>query len=209
VIFDVQRVGPSTGLPTAPRRRPDLHRAPVPRDTQQILLLPGSVEECFSLSVDAFDVAERFQTPVFVLTDLDLGMNNWMAEPFSYPDRPIDRGKVLARKPWRSWGGSPLQGRRRRRRGLAHAAGTPHPKAPTSRAHGHDENAAYSENSRSSPATWTGSRPVRRAREPLPQPELHGTGRARVGVIAYGSSDPAIRESRTSSAPRPGSRPTT
>jgi 2-oxoglutarate ferredoxin oxidoreductase subunit alpha len=80
VIFDVQRVGPSTGLPTRTAQGDVISTALLSHgDTQQILLLPGSVEECFSLAVEAFDVAERFQTPVFVLTDLDLGMNNWMA----------------------------------------------------------------------------------------------------------------------------------
>ena len=67
-------------------------------DSHHILLLPGSVEECYSMAMDAFDLAERFQTPVFLMTDLDLGMNNWMADPLPYPDRPLDRGKVLRTK---------------------------------------------------------------------------------------------------------------
>ncbi len=85
VIFDVQRIGPSTGLPTrtAQRRRlPALITYPMV--IPNILwLLPGSVEECYSLALDAFDLAERFQTPVFFLSDLDLGMNNWMSDPFT------------------------------------------------------------------------------------------------------------------------------
>ena len=59
------------------------------------MLLPASAEECFELTMQAFDLAERFQTPVFVMTDLDLGMNNWMSDPFPYPTKPLDRGKVL------------------------------------------------------------------------------------------------------------------
>jgi len=200
VIFDVQRVGPSTGLPTRTAQGDLISTALLSHgDTQQILLLPGSVEECFSLSVDAFDVAERFQTPVFVLTDLDLGMNNWMAEPFSYPDRPIDRGKVLDEEALEKLGGfaryKDVDGDGVGWRTLP---GTPHPKAAYfTRGTGHDENAAYSENSEVFTRNMDRlSSKFARAREALPQPELHGTGRARVGVIAYGSSDPAIRESQ-------------
>ncbi len=93
VIFNVQRVGPSTGMPTRTSQA-DLTSAFYLShgDTKHIVLLPGSVEECFSLAVQAFDLAERFQTPVFVLSDLDLGMNNWMADPFPYPSKPFDRG---------------------------------------------------------------------------------------------------------------------
>ena len=96
VVWDVQRVGPSTGLPTRTAQG-DLtftyfmgHG-----DTQQVILLPGSVHECFEFGWKAFDIAERIQTPVFVLSDLDLGMNNWMTKPFDYPDTPMDRGKIL------------------------------------------------------------------------------------------------------------------
>ena len=96
VIVDVQRVGPSTGLPTRTMQGDILSTYFLSHgDTKHVLLLPGSVEECYSLTVEAFDLAERLQTPVFVMTDLDLGMNNWMSEPFAYPEKPIDRGKVL------------------------------------------------------------------------------------------------------------------
>jgi len=67
-------------------------------DTQQIILLPGGVDECFEFGWRAFDIAERIQTPVFVLSDLDMGMNQWMSQPFKYPDTPMDRGKVLWEK---------------------------------------------------------------------------------------------------------------
>jgi 2-oxoglutarate ferredoxin oxidoreductase subunit alpha len=200
VIFDVQRVGPSTGLPTRTAQGDVISTALLSHgDTQQILLLPGSVEECFSLAVEAFDVAERFQTPVFVLTDLDLGMNNWMAEPFAYPERPLDRGKVLGQEDLERLGGFA------RYRdvdgdgiGWRTLPGTDHPKAAYfTRGTGHDENAAYSE--RSDVFTRNMDRLSRKlagAREALPRPELRGDGRARVGIIAYGSSDPAIRESQ-------------
>src|ERR1700693_1537130 len=96
VIFDVQRSGPSTGMPTRTSQADLLSTAFLSHgDTKHIVLLPGSVKECFELGYEAFDIAERFQTPVFVLTDLDLGMNNWMSDQFAYPDKPHDRGKVL------------------------------------------------------------------------------------------------------------------
>src|SRR6202012_422424 len=96
VIFDVQRTGPATGMPTRTQQADLLSVAFLSHgDTKNVVLLPGSVKECFEFAQEAFDVAERLQTPVFVLTDLDLGMNNWMSEPFAYPETPLDRGKVL------------------------------------------------------------------------------------------------------------------
>ncbi len=99
VIVDVQRVGPSTGLPTRTMQGDITSTYFLSHgDAKHILLLPGSVEECYAMAIDAFDLAERFQTPVFLMTDLDLGMNNWMADPFPYSERPLDRGKVLRTK---------------------------------------------------------------------------------------------------------------
>src|SRR5881398_655124 len=96
VIFDVQRVGPSTGLPTRTAQGDLLFAAFLSHgDTKHIMLIPSSVEECFTLAMEAFDLAEHFQTPVFVMLDLDLGMNNWMSEGFTYPEKGIDRGKLL------------------------------------------------------------------------------------------------------------------
>ncbi len=97
VIFDVQRTGPSTGMPTRTSQADLLSTAVLSHgDTKHIILLPASVKECFEIGCEAFNIAERMQTPVFVLTDLDLGMNNWMSEPFDYPTKPLDRGKVLS-----------------------------------------------------------------------------------------------------------------
>src|SRR5215467_13715083 len=96
VIFDIQRVGPSTGLPTRTAQGDVLSTALLSHgDTKHPLLFPSSVAECYSMALDAFDLAEELQTPVFVMSDLDLGMNNWMSEPFQYPDKPQKRGKVL------------------------------------------------------------------------------------------------------------------
>src|SRR5262249_43088428 len=108
VIFDVQRVGPSTGLPTRTAQGDLLQTAFLSHgDTKHLMIIPCSVEECYSMAMDAFDLAEHFQTPVFVMLDLDLGMNNWMSDGFEYPTKPINRGKLLtpeALKRLGSWG---------------------------------------------------------------------------------------------------------
>ncbi len=200
VVFDVQRVGPSTGLPTRTAQGDVLSTAFLSHgDTQHVLLFPGSVDECFTMAVDAFDLAERLQTLVFVMTDLDLGMNVWMTDPFPYPERPLDRGKVLSKADLDRLGGFA------RYRdvdgdgiGWRTLPGTDHPKASYfTRGTGHDESAAYSE----SPAVFERNmerlaRKLETARSLVPAPESHGTGRARVGIIAYGSSHPAIVETR-------------
>src|SRR5262247_2902678 len=96
VVFDVQRVGPSTGLPTRTAQQDVLATAVLSHgDTKHPLLLPASVNECYTMAMEAFDLAERLQTPVFVLSDLDLGMNTWMSSTFDYPSKPFDRGKRL------------------------------------------------------------------------------------------------------------------
>jgi len=96
VIWDVQRVGPSTGMPTRTAQG-DLTMVNFIShgDTQMVILIPGSVNECFEFGWRAFDIAERLQTPVIVMSDLDFGMNPWVTEKFAYPDEPMDRGKVL------------------------------------------------------------------------------------------------------------------
>src|SRR6185503_8664844 len=97
VVFDIQRVGPSTGLPTRTAQGDILSTAVNSHgDTQHVMLLPGSVEECYTMALDAFDLSERLQRIVYVMSDLDLGMNTWMSQPFPFIDRPIDRGKVLS-----------------------------------------------------------------------------------------------------------------
>ncbi len=200
VVFDVQRVGPSTGLPTRTAQGDLLSTAFLSHgDTQHVLLLPGSMEECFEMGVQAFDLAERLQTPVFVLTDLDLGMNVWMSEPFRYPETPLDRGKVLSREELERLGSfaryADVDGDAIPWRTLP---GTDHPRAAYfTRGTGHDETSAYSE----SPETFERNmarlrRKLDGARSLVPAPERHGAGGARVGIIAYGSSHPAVLEAR-------------
>src|SRR4051794_24615634 len=106
VVWDIQRVGPSTGLPTRTSQGDIISTALLSHgDTKHILLFPSNPEECFEMAMDAFNLAEKFQTPVFVMSDLDLGMNNWMSDPFPYPDKPIDRGKVLSKEDLDKLGG--------------------------------------------------------------------------------------------------------
>jgi 2-oxoglutarate ferredoxin oxidoreductase subunit alpha len=199
VIWDVQRVGPSTGLPTRTQQGDLISTAFLSHgDTQHPLLLPGSVEECFTFGHQAFDLAERLQTPIFVLSDLDLGMNQWMAEPFQYPDTPMDRGKVLDQAALTRLGSfaryADVDGDGIGWRTLP---GTDHPRAAYfTRGTGHDEQAGYSEKAEVYERNMLRlARKLDGARALLPAPVTTGAG-AQVGVIAFGSSDPAVRESR-------------
>ena len=96
VIWNIQRMGPSTGLPTRTSQG-DINLCYFlgQGDTKHVVLFPASVNECFEFGWKSFDIAEELQTPVFVLSDLDLGMNQWMTKPFKYPDTPMKRGKIL------------------------------------------------------------------------------------------------------------------
>jgi len=198
VIFDVQRTGPSTGMPTRTSQADLLSTAFLSHgDTKHIVLLPGSVKECFDFGYSAFDLAERLQTPVFVLTDLDLGMNNWMSEPFDYPDKPLDRGKVLTAEDLQRLGGfaryRDVDGDAIGWRTLP---GTPHPKAAYfTRGSGHNDAAGYTEK----PAEYIEvmerlSRKFENARKLVPAPLAVKDGSSRVGFLAYGTTDFALRE---------------
>jgi 2-oxoglutarate ferredoxin oxidoreductase subunit alpha len=198
VIFDVQRVGPSTGLPTRTAQGDVLSTAFLSHgDTKHPMLFPGSVEECFSMAIEAFDLAERLQTPVFVMSDLDLGMNNWMAEPFPYPEKPLDRGKVLTAEEVKTLGGfhryQDVDGD-----GIGYRTlpGTPHPLAGYfTRGSGHNEKAKYSERADDYVNNLDRlSRKWETARALVPDPEFSGAGKTDVGIIAYGSSHWAVLE---------------
>jgi len=200
VIFDIARVGPSTGMPTRTSQA-DLIAAHFLShgDTKHILLLPGSVEECYSLAIEAFDLAERFQTPVFVLSDLDLGMNNWMADPFPYPTKPMDRGKVLTAEDlerlgkferYRDIDGDGIPYRT--------LPGTNHPLAAYfTRGSGHTEKATYTEK----PEDYVNLmdrllKKYNTARQYVPKPVVDDQNGAKIGIVGFGSSDFAIKESR-------------
>jgi len=199
VIFDVQRVGPSTGLPTRTAQGDVLATAVLSHgDTRHILIFPSTVEECFTLAMDAFDLAEQFQTPVFVLTDLDLGMNNWMSEPFHYPEKPLQRGKVLSKDDLEKLGSfaryKDVDGDGIPYRTLP---GTDHPAAAYfTRGSGHNEKAQYSER----PDDYQNNldrlgRKFETARNFVPKPVKVLDGTSDAGIIAYGTTHWAIEES--------------
>jgi 2-oxoglutarate/2-oxoacid ferredoxin oxidoreductase subunit alpha len=199
VIFDVQRTGPSTGMPTRTSQADLLSTAFLSHgDTKHVVLLPGSVKECFDFAYAAFDLAERLQTPVFVLSDLDLGMNNWMSDPFEFPDKPLDRGKVLTAADLEARGGfaryADVDGDAIGWRTLP---GTDHPKAAYfTRGSGHNEKAVYTEKPDEYIAVMERlSRKFETARKLVPAPVVVRNGSSPIGIIAYGTSDFAIAES--------------
>jgi 2-oxoglutarate ferredoxin oxidoreductase subunit alpha len=198
VIFDVQRTGPSTGMPTRTSQADLLSVAFLSHgDTKHVVLLPGSVRECFEFGGAAFDLAERMQTPVFVLSDLDLGMNNWMSETFEYPTKPLDRGKILTAEDLNRLGGfaryRDVDGDAIGWRTLP---GTRHPKAAYfTRGSGHNDAAGYTEK----PDEYVEvmerlARKFENARKMVPAPVTVKNGSSKIGILAYGSSDYAIRE---------------
>jgi 2-oxoglutarate ferredoxin oxidoreductase subunit alpha len=201
VIFDIQRIGPSTGLPTRTSQA-DIGFAYTLShgDTKHLVLLPGTVEECYEFARDAFDYADRFQTPVFVLSDLDLGMNLWMTPEFKYPDKPFDRGKVLSKADLERLAGEWGRYRDIDGDGVPYRTlpGTDHPAAGYfTRGSGHDEHARYTESAEAYAANMDRlSRKFETARTVLPAPVIDESTGSRVGLIAFGSTHAAVLESR-------------
>ncbi|MGD0500383.1 MAG: 2-oxoacid:acceptor oxidoreductase subunit alpha [Bryobacteraceae bacterium] len=199
VIFNVERVGPSTGLPTRTQQGDLLTTATLSHgDTRHPLFFPCSPEECFSMTIDAFEFAERFQTPVFVMTDLDLGMNNWMADAFEYPEKPMDRGKTLTAEDLDRLGGfaryRDVDGDAVGYRTLP---GTRHPAAAYfTRGSGHNDKAQYTE--REDDYINNMDRLAKKfevMRQHVPAPAIQLRDGARIGFVAVGTSDYAVRES--------------
>jgi len=206
VIVDVQRVGPSTGLPTRTMQGDILSTYFLSHgDAKHILVIPGSVEECYALAMEAFDLAERFQTPVFIMTDLDLGMNNWMAEPLAYPEKPVDRGKLIRTE-------EELKEHIRKFQEFARyrdveGDGIPYRTLPGlidnpaaayfCRGSGHSERATYTEKPDDYKSNMDRlARKFETARRFVPRPILSNGSGSEIGLIAYGSSDFAIQEAR-------------
>ena len=199
VIWVVQRVGPSTGLPTRTAQG-DINMSYYlgQGDTLHILLIPGTVGECFEFGWKALDLAEKYQTAVLVLSDLDLGKNQWMSEPFVYPDKPIERGKILWEEDFEKikedWGrykdidGDFIPYRT--------VPGNRHPNsAYFARGTGHDEYANYSEH----PLEWEKNlrrikNKVDSSRTETPKPVIKKQRGAKNGLIAFGSTDSAVIE---------------
>ena len=198
VVFDIQRVGPSTGLPTRTAQGDILATALLSHgDTRQMLLIPSSAEECYAMAMDAFDLAERFQTLVFVMSDLDLAMNTWMSSELQYPEKPIDRGKLVTPEALQRFG---EWGRYRDVDG----DGIPYRTIPGdgmqasfTRGSGHNDRGQYSER----PDDYVDNmdrlaRKFETARAHVPAPVVDDRPGAEIGIIGYGTSHWAIDESR-------------
>ena len=199
VFFNVARTGPSTGLPTRTMQGDiDICAKCSHGDTLHINLYPGNMQECFEFAYQSFDLAERFQTPIFVVSDLDLGMQNWMSDPFLYPDKPYDRGKVLDQKQL-----AEISEFARYRDvdndGIPYRSlpGTPGGKgAYFTRGSGHNDRALYSEKPEDYVAVVDRlKRKYNHAKGFVPKPIFRKNGNSS-GIIAFGSSDPAVIEAQ-------------
>ncbi|MFQ5632430.1 MAG: 2-oxoacid:acceptor oxidoreductase subunit alpha, partial [bacterium] len=200
VVFDIQRTGPSTGLPTRTMQGDILSTTFLSHgDARHIMLFPYSPEDMFELAGMAFDLAEQFQTIVFVMSDLDLGMNNWMADPFDYPEKPLNRGKVLDAEQlqkienfgrYKDMDGDGVPYRT--------LPGTKHHKAPYfTRGSGHDEYAHYTEDHTVFEKLLQRlHRKIETARGFMPKPVVEEMEGAQIGIVAYGTSHYPIVESR-------------
>jgi 2-oxoglutarate/2-oxoacid ferredoxin oxidoreductase subunit alpha len=205
VIFDIQRIGPSTGLPTRTSQADVGFAYTLSHgDTKHLVLLPGTVEECYEFARDAFDYADRFQTPVFVLSDLDLGMNLWMTPSFKYPEKAFDRGKVLSKEDLERLAGEWGRYRDADGDGVPYRTipGTDHPAAGYfTRGSGHDENARYTESAEAYQSNMDRLlRKFETARRALPPPIVDESAGSPVGLIAFGSTHAAVVEARESLA---------
>lgn len=204
VFWNIVRMGPSTGLPTRTSQGDIIFTHFLGHgDSRQIVLLPATPEEAFDMGWQAFDIAEEIQTPVFVNSDLDLGMNNWMADPFDYPDQPMKRGKTLDADSLTkfidehgTWGrymdvdGDGV--------GYRTIPGTDHPRAAYfARGTGHNEMAVYTERS----DEWIKNMnrltlKMETAKQHIPQDVIDYDDNKSIGIISFGTNDPAIVEAR-------------
>lgn len=201
VVWDVQRIGPSTGLPTRTSQGDLTFTAHIGHgDSQSVILLPGGVNECFEFGWQALDLAERLQTPIFVLSDLDIGMNQWMSEPFKYPSTPMDRGKVLTEKDIEELKGNWGRYADKDGDGITYRTlpGNKHPMAAYfTRGTGHDESARYSEEAHIYHRNMERLKQKHEtAKKYVPNPIIHETRDSQVGIIAYGSTESAVEEAR-------------
>jgi 2-oxoglutarate/2-oxoacid ferredoxin oxidoreductase subunit alpha len=201
VIWDVQRIGPSTGLPTRTCQGDILFAYYLSHgDTRHVLLFPAGPAECFEFGGVALDLAERLQTLVMVMSDLDLGMNTWADERFHYPEKALDRGKVLDADDLTRLKGAWGRYRDVDGDGIPYRTlpGTPHHQAGYfTRGTGHNEDAGYTER----PGDWVKNqeRLIRKfdtARDLVPAPIVDPQPGAKLGIISFGSNDPAVAEAR-------------
>ena len=200
VIFDVQRCGPSTGMPTRTQQADLMACAYASHgDTRHVLLFPANPEEAFYQAVQAFDLAERLQTPVIVLTDLDIGMNDWMCRDLQWDDSyQPDRGKVLTVEQIEAL---PRFNRYLDADGDGIAARTlpgTHPNgAYFTRGSGHNMYGAYTEDAAEYQAVVDRlRRKFETAKELVPAAEVHASDKCRIGFLTIGSCDNAVKEAR-------------
>jgi 2-oxoglutarate/2-oxoacid ferredoxin oxidoreductase subunit alpha len=200
VLFDVQRCGPSTGMPTRTQQADLMACAYASHgDTRHVLLFPANPEEAFYQAVQAFDLAERLQTPVIVLTDLDIGMNDWMCRDLHWDDSyQPDRGKVLTVEQIEAL---PKFNRYLDADGDGIAARTlpgTHPKgAYFTRGSGHNMYGAYTEDAAEYQAVVDRlRRKFDTAKQLVPPAEVHASDKCRVGFLTIGSCDNAVKEAR-------------
>ncbi|MGE0787660.1 MAG: 2-oxoacid:acceptor oxidoreductase subunit alpha [Sandaracinaceae bacterium] len=198
VFFDIQRVGPSTGMPTRTQQGDILSNVYASHgDTTHIALFPADPGECFTMARDAFDIAERFQTPLFVVSDLDIGMNDWVVKRFRWDDSYVpDRGKVLDAKdlekleafyryldvdgdhiPYRTLPGVSEKG------------------AYFTRGSGHDKYGRYTEDDEPYREVVQRLRDkVLSAKDAVPQPVIETMDGAEIGIVTVGGCDGGCRE---------------
>ncbi|MBI3992918.1 MAG: 2-oxoacid:acceptor oxidoreductase subunit alpha [Candidatus Lambdaproteobacteria bacterium] len=207
VIFVIQRGGPSTGLPTRTQQSDiTLMHQGSHGDTRHIVLIPHDNSSAFDMAWQAFDVADRFQTPVFVMMDLDLGMNMSLSAPFAMPDRPFDRGKLLSEADIKAQGDKfsrylDLDGDGIPQRTIP---GNLHPAAAYfARGSGHDEQARYSEDHIVYRKLLERlRRKYETAREYVPKPIVYNGASTGMGLMSFGSSYEPTREARDIMATR-------
>ena len=198
VIWDVQRIGPSTGLPTRTSQGDILSAAHCSHgDTRHPILFPATPEECFEFGFQGLDLSEKAQTPVFVLSDLDLGMNFWVSDRFGYPQNPFDRGKLLGQKDLESLGEF-FRYEDRDGDGIAYRSlpGTEHDLAAyCTRGSGHNSQAQYSESGSDYQALMERlHRKWETIKTLVPTPEIHKGSKASVGMVYFGSTDQVLPE---------------
>jgi 2-oxoglutarate ferredoxin oxidoreductase subunit alpha len=204
VYFIIQRGGPSTGLPTRTQQADiQLMYYASHGDTRHIILIPHDMKSCFDLSRRSFDFAERFQTPVFVMMDLDLGMNLWSSEPLKLEKEPFDHGKLLTAEQLEQW---EKQGKKFRRYFDQDGDGIPYRTIPGNpnrkasyftRGSGHDSDARYSEDEKDYKETLDRLRKkFETARKYMPKPIIEMQDGVKTGVICFGSSYEPVREAR-------------
>jgi 2-oxoglutarate/2-oxoacid ferredoxin oxidoreductase subunit alpha len=198
VVFDIQRVGPSTGMPTRTQQGDLMACAYASHgDTRHVCLYPADPEECFYMAVQAFDLAERLQTPVIVLSDLDIGMNDWMCRDLKWDDSyQPDRGKVL--------GAAEVQQLEKFHRYLdrdgdgiaSRTLPGVHPRAAYfARGSGHSQYGSYTEDSVEYQIVldrllkkWNTARAL------VPRPIIQSTAGSELAIVSLGSCEGAIRE---------------